>query len=105
SLVLPRTLRMTSVIDWNQLRGKTFKTISGAEFFVVNVTRKNVVIRPKHGNRNYELSIPDELERTLNALFTGVFFLSPIELLRVGVRHERNSYVWGILHAVWQDQH
>lgn len=95
---------MPKQIDWSQLRGKTFHTITGASFIVTNVTRKNVLIRPEHGRRDYDLSISKELERGLDALFAGDFFPSPTELLRVGVRHERNSYIWGVLKAVWQEQ-
>jgi hypothetical protein len=94
---------MTKRIDWNHLRGKTFKTINGASFTVTNVTRKNVVIRPKHGRRDYDLSIATELERGLGALLAGDYFPTPTELLRIGVRHERNSYVWGVLKAVWKE--
>lgn len=95
---------MTKPIDWTQLRGKTFHTITGASFTVTNVTRKNVLIRPEHGRRDYDLSISDELERGLDALFAGAFFPSPTELVRVGIRHERNSYVWGILKSCWKEQ-
>ena len=95
---------MLKSIDWNQLRGRSFKTINGASFQVTEVTRKNVIIRPEHGRRDYDLAISAELERGLDALWAGDFFPSPTELLRIGVRHERNSYVWGILHAVWSEQ-
>lgn len=95
---------MSNPIDWTQLRGKTFQTITGTSFTVTNVTRKNVLIRPKHGRRDYDLSISNELERGLDALFAGVFFPSPTELVRVGIRHERNSYVWGVLKIVWKEQ-
>ena len=50
-----------------------------------------------------EVSIPNELEHGLPAYVTGHFFPSPTELLRIGVCHERNSYVWGILRALLID--
>lgn len=95
---------MLKPIDWTELRGKTFHTITGASFSVTNVTRRNVLIRPEHGSRDYDLSISKELERGLEALSAGHFFPSPTELVRVGIRHERNSYVWGILKTVWKEQ-
>lgn len=95
---------MRKPTDWTELHNKTFHTITGTSFTVINVSRKSVIIRPEHGRRNYDLSISNELERGLDALAAGNFFPSPSELLSIGVRHERNSYVWGVLRAFWQNQ-
>lgn len=75
---------MFKPIVWNQLRDKTFNTITGTAFTVTNVTRKSVIIRPEHGSRDYDLSISNELERGLNALLAGDF-------LRQRVRQSINS--------------
>ena len=87
-------------VDWQQLRGRTFQTITGARFTVVRVTSKNVTIRPERGTRNYAISIQDELERVLDGYAVGGFFPSPTELLRSGVRAVPSSYAWGILHTM-----
>jgi hypothetical protein len=87
-------------LDWQQLRGRTFQTITGTRFTVVRVTSKNVTIRPERGTRNYAISIQDELERVLDGYAVGGFFPSPTELLRSGVRAVPSSYAWGILHTM-----
>jgi hypothetical protein len=87
-------------LDWQQLKDRTFHTATGKRFAVVNVTAKNVIIRPAGGVRNYDLSIPNELERGLSAYEAGRFFPSPSDWLRIGVRAVRSSYVWGILYAL-----
>ncbi len=90
----------TRELNWQQLKNRTFHTSTGARFTVVNVTAKNVIIRPEGGVRNYDLSIPNELERGLSAYEAGRFFPSPTDCLEIGVRAERSSYVWGILYAL-----
>jgi hypothetical protein len=87
-------------VDWEQLRGRAFQTITGARFTVVRVTSKNVTIRPERGTRNYAISIQEELERVLDGYAVGGFFPSPTELLRSGVRAVPSSYAWAILHAL-----
>ncbi len=95
---------MLQPINWNALRGRTFRTVNGAQVTVVKVTPKSVIIRPEHGRRKYDLAIQNELEQSLDAIWAGKFFATPTDLVRVGVREERNSYVWGILRAVWDEQ-
>lgn len=90
----------TRKLDWQKLKNRAFHTATGKRFAVVNVTSKNVIIRPVGGVRNYDLSIRNELERGLSAYKTGRLFPSPTDWLRIGVRAERSSYVWGILHAL-----
>ena len=41
-----------------------------------------------------------ELERGIEAYVVGRFFPSPSELLGIGVRAVRTSYVWGVLHQL-----
>ncbi len=91
---------MRQNLDWRQLRDRTFRTSTGARFTVVNVTAKNVIIRPEGGVRNYDLSIPNELQRGAAAYESGRLFPSPTDWLKIGVRPERSSYVWGILRAL-----
>ena len=86
--------------DWSHLIGRRFQTIQGTAFMVVNVTDKSIIIQPAGGKRRYDVSIADELERALTAYQRGEFFPKPADLLYIGVRHERNSYVWGIAHAL-----
>lgn len=90
----------TRTIDWKQLEGRVFQTTTGARFTVVKVPAKNLLIRPEGGRRNYDLSIHDELERGIEAYVVGRFFPSPSELLGIGVRAVRTSYVWGVLHQL-----
>ena len=87
-------------LNWQQLKDRTFHTATGARFTVVNVTAKNVIVRPDGGVRNYDLSIQNELERGAAAYEAGRLFPSPTDWLKIGVRSERSSYVWGILHAL-----
>src|SRR5262249_12430098 len=91
---------MIMAADWSHLLGRTFHTIQGAPFTVVNVTEKSLLIQPAGGRRRYDIAIANELERTLTAYAEGRFFPKPTDLLSVGVRHERNSYVWGIARAL-----
>ena len=93
-----------SKIDWSSLLGRTFETIKGARFTVVRVTPRYVTIRPEKGLRDYALSIPNELERVRAACASGPFFPSPTELPRIGVRPVLASYVWGVMHAVMEEQ-
>jgi len=93
-----------SVFDWSGLSGQTLTTSQGARFKVVRVTAKAVTIRPERGTRDYELSVPRELDRCVGEYFSGQFFPTATDLLRVGVRHERNCYVWGVLKAVLVDK-
>jgi hypothetical protein len=90
----------TRTIDWKQLEGRVFQTTTGARFTVVKVTTKNLLVQPEGGRRNYDLSIHDELERGIDAYAAGRFFPSPSELLGIGVRAVRTSYVWGVLHQL-----
>lgn len=87
-------------VDWKQLESRVFQTTTGTRFTVVKVTAKNLLIRPEGGRRNYDLSIHDELERGVGAYAAGQFFPSPSELLGIGVRAVRTSYVWGVLHQL-----
>lgn len=87
-------------LDWQQLKDRTFHTATGARFTVVNVTAKNVIVRPEGGVRNYDLSIQNELERGVDAYASGRLFPSPTDWLKIGVRTVRSSYVWGMLHAL-----
>lgn len=87
-------------IDWKQLEGRVFQTTTGAYFTVVKVTAKNLLVQPEGGRRNYDLSIHNELERGIEAYTAGRFFPSPTELLGIGVRAVRMSYVWGVLHQL-----
>ncbi len=87
-------------VDWEQLEGRVFQTTTGAHFTVVKVTAKNLLVRPEGGRRNYDLSIHDELERGIEAYAAGHFFPSPSELLGIGVRAVRTSFVWGVLHQL-----
>lgn len=91
---------VTRAVDWKQLEGHIFQTTTGARFTVVRVTAKNLLVRPEGGRRNYDLSIHDELERGIEAYAAGRFFPSPSELLGIGVRAVRTSYVWGVLHQL-----
>ncbi|MCL4506224.1 MAG: hypothetical protein M1434_07200 [Chloroflexi bacterium] len=91
-------------LDWARLVGQTFLTSQGARFTVVKVTAAGVSIRPERARRTYSVSIPNELERLLSEFAAGTFFPSPNDLIKVGVRHERSSYIWGILHAVLVDR-
>jgi hypothetical protein len=91
-------------IDWTRLTGKTFTTTKGAPFKVTRATAKSVTIRPESSTRSYDLSVPNELDRCVAEYAKGRFFPSAMDLVRIGVRHERNSYVWGILKAVLIDQ-
>lgn len=79
----------SSEIDWKQLNGRVFRTIAGAGFTVVNVTPKNLLVRPEGGRRNYDLSIQNELEPGIEAYSAGRFFPSPTQLLEIGVRPVR----------------
>ena len=89
--------------DWARLKGKTFTTSKGARFKVKRITAKSVTIQPESSTRSYDLSVPNELDRCIAEYALGRFFPSAADLLQVGVRHERNSYVWGILKAVLID--
>jgi hypothetical protein len=92
-------------VDWKRLNGRVFHTTTGARFSVVHVTAKNLLVRPEGGRRNYDLSIHNELERGIEAYSAGRFFPSPTQLLEIGVRSVRTSYVWGVLHQLLiQDQ-
>ena len=91
---------MKSNIDWNQLKGRGFRTITGTRFMVVKVTAKNLLIQPEGSRRNYDLSIHNELERGIEAYSAGRFFPAPSDLLTIGVRAVRTSYVWGVLRQV-----
>ncbi|MBI3979283.1 MAG: KTSC domain-containing protein [Chloroflexi bacterium] len=88
------------MIDWPSLRGRSFRTIQGATFTVVNVTSGSVVVQPATSRRRYDISIAAELERILDAYRQGRFLPKPYDLVPAGVRHERASYAWGILHAL-----
>jgi len=93
------------IVDWKQLEGRAFQTTTGARFAVVKVTAKNLLVQPEGGRRKYDLSIHNELEHGIEAYATGRFFPSASELLGIGVRSVRTSYVWGVLHQLLiQDQ-
>ena len=91
-------------IDWTRLTDKTFTTTKGARFKVIRASAKSVTIRPESSTRSYDLSVPYELDHCVAEYAKGRFFPSAMDLLQVGVRHERNSYVWGILKAVLVDR-
>jgi len=87
-------------MDWKQLEGRVFHATTGARFTVVKVTAKNLLVQPEGGRRNYDLSIHNELERGIEAYAAGRLFPSPTELLGIGVRAVRTSYVWGVLYQL-----
>src|SRR6266508_4602917 len=91
-------------LDWARLVGRTFLTSQGARFTVVKVTANSVTIRPERASRTYSISIPKDLERVLAEFADGSFFPTPRNLIKIGVRSERSSYVWGILRAVLVDR-
>lgn len=90
-------------IDWTGLTDKTFSTSKGARFKVIRVTAKSMTIRPESSSRSYDLSVPNELDRCVAEYAAGRFFPSTTDLLKAGVRPERNSYLWGVLKAVLVD--
>ena len=94
----------TSLSGWSDLIGRTLHTVQGAPFDVLKVTKKNILIRPQSSRRSYDISIRGELLPMLEAYRQGRFFPRPGDLRRVGVRHNRIAYAWGLLRALIDEE-
>lgn len=94
---------MTVKVNWGKLSGLQLQTATGAPFTVVRVSATHVAVRPRGGNRDYALSISQELEPAV-AVYAAGNLPSPSELRHLGVRPVFVSYAWGILKAVVQDR-
>lgn len=91
-------------VNWNELNGRELKTVTGIPFKVVRVSATHVAIRPRHGARDYALSIARELEPAVSAYAESRRLPIPADLQILGVREVLLSYAWGILQAVVIDR-